>query len=191
MVTTRTLSRQQIARIVGDDQEAIRAFEALVATGQTVTIATFNALVSRVSSLEGRVDGSDVAVAALEADIIAINTTLADYGVRIGDLETEVDGLLAREGISAIRTVTTTAAATSADDVILADAAAGGFTISLPAADTMTGRRLEIKKIDSTSNAVTVDPDGVETIDGSTTMTIDIQNTARTVISDGTAWWII
>ena len=180
---TRTLSRAQIARIVGQDPEAIKAFEALVATGQTVTAAAFNSLVARVASLEIRADDLEVEVAALVA-------ALAALGIRVDDLETDVAGLLAREGISTIRTVTADDSPTASDDVILADAALAPLTITLPTAATMTGRRLEIKKIDSAANAVTIDADGAELIDGATTYVINTQYTSRTVISDGTQWWI-
>jgi hypothetical protein len=48
-----------------------------------------------------------------------------------------------------------------------------------------------IKKIDSTANVLTITPDGVETIDGSSSVTISIQHTSLTLVTDGSNWNII
>jgi hypothetical protein len=53
------------------------------------------------------------------------------------------------------------------------------------------GVRFYIKKIDSSANAVTIDGNGSETIDGSATQVIVTQNVCLTVVSDGTEWWIV
>lgn len=90
-----------------------------------------------------------------------------------------------------ISTKTTTYAILSSDGVILANAAGGAFSVSLPAANTMTGQVLYVKKIDSSDNAVTIDPNGSETIDGDTTLAISLQYQSRGFISDGSAWYII
>lgn len=76
------------------------------------------------------------------------------------------------------------------DDVLLADAAGGAFTITLPVAATVPGKRLTIKRI-SASNNVTVDGDASETIDGATTKVLGSQWAFITVISNGTAWFIV
>ena len=90
-----------------------------------------------------------------------------------------------------ITSKTTTYTATTSDDTILCDASSGGFTVDLYTAVGNNGRRLTIKKTDSSSNLVTVDGSGSETIDGSTTKDIRFQNTAMQIISNNTNWSII
>ena len=81
---------------------------------------------------------------------------------------------------------------TAADEhVILVDddTAAAAVTVTLPTAAT-ADTIYHIKKIGSTAN-VTVDGNGAETIDGATTAVLTIQYESITLISDGTAWWIL
>jgi hypothetical protein len=80
---------------------------------------------------------------------------------------------------------------TSADGLVVADASGGAFTVTLPTAVGLAGRVYRVKKIDSSSNAVTIDGAGSETIDDATTATIATQYEAITVISDGTEWWVL
>jgi hypothetical protein len=75
--------------------------------------------------------------------------------------------------------------------VILANATSGSVTISLPSAAGIAGKQYSIKKIDGSANAVVVDPNGAETVDGAPTYSLAAQNDFVTVISDGTNWWII
>lgn len=80
--------------------------------------------------------------------------------------------------------------ATSSDYAILCDATSGAFTVTLPAAST-SGRVYAIKKIDSTGNAVTIDGNGAELVEGSANQTLDAQYEAVVIQSNGTAWFII
>lgn len=81
--------------------------------------------------------------------------------------------------------------ATTSDQVILCNATAGAITVNLPTAVGITGRTYHIKKTDSSANAVTIDPNGSETVDGSSTKAINVQYTSYTVVSDGTNWHIV
>lgn len=91
----------------------------------------------------------------------------------------------------AVATKTTTYTIVSTDDFIRADATSGAFTINLPTAVGITGRVFTVKKIDATANNVTVDGNGSETIDGSTTKVISTQYTSFQFISNGTNWDVI
>jgi hypothetical protein len=83
-----------------------------------------------------------------------------------------------------------TALATNED--IWVDASAGAVTVSLPSAGgALAEKEFLIKKIDSSFNAVTIDPDGSETIDGNATVAITTQYTAYRIKSNGTNWYII
>lgn len=90
-----------------------------------------------------------------------------------------------------IVTETTNYTATTSDYTILVDATAGAVTITLPAASGLTGQVINIKKIDSSSNAVTISRAGTDTIDGGTTLSIATQYQAYTVQTNGSAWWVI
>lgn len=81
--------------------------------------------------------------------------------------------------------------ALATDDVILCNATAGAITVALPTAVGITGRAYTIKKTDSSANAVTIDPNAAETVDGSATKAIVSQNAAYTVMSDGTNWRVV
>ena len=89
---------------------------------------------------------------------------------------------------------TTTYQILSTDDVILADASSGGFTVHLPDATdgTLNKKPYTVKKIDSSTNTVTVDTNpNTQTIDGGATATITVQYVSITFVSDGSNWNII
>ncbi len=89
--------------------------------------------------------------------------------------------------------VTVTATYTASDmGNILADASGGSFTVNLPTAVGIAGRVYTIKKIDGgSSNTITINPNGSETIDGESSVEIKNKNASITVISDGSDWFII
>lgn len=85
---------------------------------------------------------------------------------------------------------TTTYSVLSTDRVVLVDddTAGGDVTITLPSAATLgDGWAVTIKKEGTTGN-ITIDPDGSETIDGNSTVTLQHKNGAISVVSDGTNW---
>lgn len=90
-----------------------------------------------------------------------------------------------------VATKTTTYTATSTDDVLLGDASGGAFSITLPAATASAGMRLAVKKVDASANAVTIDGNASETIDGVTTKALSSQNAAYDIVCDGSAWYIV
>lgn len=100
------------------------------------------------------------------------------------------DGILKPSIITEIITVTSSLTAGPNNTIILVDATSGPVTITLPPA--ISGGDFVIKKIDSTINAVTVDGDGSETIDNSTTQVITVQYVSIRIIADSSNnWWII
>ncbi len=76
----------------------------------------------------------------------------------------------------------------ASNSVVTADASGGAFTIAVPTAAGITGRRYTIKKTDSSPNVVTVDPAGAETIDGSSTYGLARQYQSVSIISNGANW---
>ena len=89
------------------------------------------------------------------------------------------------------RSVTATGNVVSADYLIIADATGGAITMTLPTAALVPGRIYVFKRINSGANAVIVDPSGAETIDGAATYTLSAQWNSVTIMSNGTAWFII
>lgn len=77
------------------------------------------------------------------------------------------------------------------DSVILVDASSGAVTVTLKPARECERKRVTIKKIDSSANAVTVDADSSEEIDGATTKSLASQYDSVELVSQGGAWWIV
>lgn len=90
-----------------------------------------------------------------------------------------------------IRTVTAAPTISTSDSTVLCDATSAAFSVVLPAASGSSGRVLHIKKIDSSGNAVTVDGNASETIDGATTLVLAAQWDAVTIQCVSGAWYII
>ena len=82
----------------------------------------------------------------------------------------------------------TTYTALLKDGYILCDASSGAFTVTLPTASGISGKQIIIKKIDSSANAITIDGDGAETIDGSATQSLPSQYDYLSMHSDGSNW---
>lgn len=89
--------------------------------------------------------------------------------------------------------VAKTAAYTAAvsDRGVLCDATSAAFTVTLPAVADATDVKLFVKKTDSSGNAITIDGNASETIDGATTQTLSTQYDCLTLYCDGTEWWVI
>jgi len=91
----------------------------------------------------------------------------------------------------AYRSVTATGNVVSGDYLIVADAAGGAITMTLPPAALVPGRIYTFKRINSGANAVVIDPSGAETIDGAATYTLSAQWNSVTIMNNGIAWFII
>lgn len=103
-----------------------------------------------------------------------------------------VDNALATEQLwtTVSKTANYTVTESDRDKLILVDATSGAVTITLLAAATAgSGFRVAIKKIDSSANAVTVDGNGSETIDGNTTSTLSTQYDTDNLICNGSNWF--
>jgi len=90
----------------------------------------------------------------------------------------------------AANVVTKTSAytATTSDFLIKCDASGGDFTVTLPAASGVSGLILNIKN--TVSGVVTVDGNASETIDGSTTVTVNNPSNLQ-IMCDGSNWIVI
>lgn len=80
--------------------------------------------------------------------------------------------------------------ASESDDVILVDTTSA-FTLTLYPASGNSGKILTIKKTTNDVNALTIDANASETIDGALTTTINSQYECLKIISDGANWQIL
>ncbi len=78
---------------------------------------------------------------------------------------------------------------TSSDYTVLCDASSAGFTLTLPAASSCTGRIYRIIKIDETTNLLTFST--ALRYSKNTSITTLNYNKTLTIQSDGTDWWIV
>jgi hypothetical protein len=128
-----------------------------------------------------------------EGSSVATGSTLNFVGA--GATASNVGGVLTVTipgGGSSTATVQTLTGATSlgtTEAYSLCDGSTTGFTVTLPTAVGNSGLRHHIKKIDSSSNIITIASAG-GTIDGSTTIQLLVSNKAETFISNGTNWYV-
>lgn len=116
-----------------------------------------------------------------------------DAGSKVGIGTTTPNARIQVNGSLSLPVVTKTSGytLTISDYLCICDAASGAFTITLPATSGIDGRIYQIKKIDSSTNIVTVDGNASETIDGALTFLITSQYDSITVQTNGTNWYII
>jgi len=153
----------------GIEKVAIAAAGNISGTGTTGTIAKFSG-----------------------ASTIA-DSVISDDGTNVGIGTTSPNSKLHVAGSIALPIVTKTAnyTATAGDHTILGDATSGAITITLPSAAGIAGRVYVVKKIDNSTNAVTVAASGSETIDGATSVSLSTQWGSVRVQSDGSNWFKI
>lgn len=106
----------------------------------------------------------------------------------------EDGGRVQRGWQAAIRTIAfadSPATLITSDYTVRCNAASGAITVNLPAASTHPGGVYVIKKTDSSGNAVTIDGNSSETIDGATTLVLAVQYDGAMIQSDGSNWNIL
>ncbi len=110
---------------------------------------------------------------------------LAQYqGLLAEQLNPILAGKIA-QSITASTTVDSRAA------IVLVNATAGAVTVTLPIAAVSTGREIVVKKTDASANAVTIDGNGAETIDGAANTALATQWKSKLLYCTGAAWMIV
>jgi hypothetical protein len=164
-------SANNVVQLNGSAQ--LPAVDGSLLTGITATVAALN-------------DIGDVSAAAPNnGDVIAYNSTSGDWeataqsgggsapSVTVSSPSTD-QTLTSPSGIEEVYVYTPTTA----------------ITVNLVAAATCgSGFKYQVKN--RSSNTLTIDPNGTETIDGSTTYSIATQEASVTLITDGSNWFII
>jgi hypothetical protein len=90
----------------------------------------------------------------------------------------------------ATRAITQDHTVTGGDHTIFVNANSTNITVTLPTAANILGRQYAIKRVDSSVNSVTITPDGSETIEGASSMTLPDQRSI-VIQSDNNNWWIM
>jgi hypothetical protein len=85
---------------------------------------------------------------------------------------------------------TATLALTYPHTLVLATTTGGNVTLTLPAAATVPGFRVECKKL-TAANTLTLAAAAGETIDGAGTLAWATQYQSYSVIADGGAWYVV
>jgi len=94
------------------------------------------------------------------------------------------------DGAVVTASYTSTDTLTTSNHIVFADSSGGAFTLTLPAAANAVNM-ICIKKTDSSMDAVTIDGNGTETIDGELTYLLDAQYMYVNIVSDGSNWLIV
>lgn len=95
-------------------------------------------------------------------------------------------------GAATVNTQTTTYNILNTDVFVRCDATSAPFTVTLPTAVGISGKRFSIKKIDATANLVTIATTSSQTIDGSTTNTsLAMQYKSISIISNGSNYDVL
>lgn len=111
------------------------------------------------------------------------------WAQEVNDNWDTIDANLAGKATSLNVTTQTTDYTASDGDRVLADASGGAITITLPGPN--ANDEVAIKKIDSGSNTVTIATPNTETIDGQSSISITGQYISRTIVSDGSDYFIV
>jgi hypothetical protein len=90
-----------------------------------------------------------------------------------------------------VTTVTGATTLSDSNDYVVANAAGGAFTVTLPTAVGRTGKGFVVKRLNSGANNVTVGTTSSQTIDGATTRVLTSQYELVGVISDGSNWHVM
>lgn len=115
------------------------------------------------------------------------------WGNQTNDNWDSLDSSLKTATDSVTRSLTADASITTSDrnKLILCDASGGAIELTLPAASAAgDGFTIIVKKTDTGSNALTLTPDGSETIDGLSSIDIALPNDTRTLTSNGSNWFL-
>lgn len=90
--------------------------------------------------------------------------------------------------INTVVSKTTTYTATANDETILMSASGGAWTLALPPAASVRGKKYYLAINAASANAVTINPDGTETICGRSTVAMLGNGDQMVIQSDGSNW---
>ena len=135
--------------------------------------------------------GTTISSSAMNTQLNTLYTHVNDIdGDCIQDTSLNKSKLEAGYKDATITSVSGAYTALSTDEVILASAGSA-FTITLPTAVGITGRTYTIKKTDASVNAITLDANSAETIDGALNYILSGQFNTVSIVSNGSVWQVL
>jgi hypothetical protein len=202
--TTDTLTNKSIdsdnntiTNIVNADIKAAAAIDASKIADGTVSSAEFQYINSLSSNAQDQIDSKLPTTLTTTGDVIYSSggSTAARLGIGSAGQVLAVSGGVPAWTTNTASPVaptskTTTYTALTTDDTILVDTSGGAWTLTLYPASGNAGRRLRVKKTTSDTASLTIDGNASETIDGVTTLIIDVQYESATLLCDGSNWFI-
>jgi len=112
------------------------------------------------------------------------------WGTLLNNDIDSIDGLL--RGVTSAKSASFTVQTTEFGQIYLCNATSAAIVATLPSAATAgNGFKAAFKKTDSSANAVTLTPNGSDTIDGAATYALSSQYAFVFIVSDGTNWQTI
>jgi hypothetical protein len=121
---------------------------------------------------------------------ISIAQTLSIAGTNAANYAIVTNTLVTKGLFANVTKKTGAYTATANDFLIRCDTSAAGFTVTLPPAAGARGQLLNIKKISTDANTLTIKANGTEMIDGANTVTTTTPANYK-LMSDGTGWNIL
>jgi hypothetical protein len=97
----------------------------------------------------------------------------------------------ANRGLRSVVTVNRSVELTPIHNTVLCNASSSAITVTLPLSSRSKGRVFDIKKIDSSGNAITLTPQTGELIDGAASLSFTTRYQSYTIQSDGEDWYIL
>jgi hypothetical protein len=206
--TTQTLTNKTIdadnntiTNIENADIKAGAAIDASKIANGSVSSAEFQYLGGVTSDVQTQINSKLPTTVTTTGDIIysSSGSTASRLGIGSAGQVLQVSGGIPAWGTNTASPVATASinntdspySAATSEDVILCDASSGVITVNLYAASSNDGRKITIKKTDSSTNIVTIDGNASETVEGSTTYLLHTQNQLVTLVCDGSNWHIV
>jgi len=161
-----------------------------VSANSVLTSTKYNGDLNTVyNRLNGNLDGGCITDGTIEGAGLengAVDTAqLADDAVTFAKIGSGAMG-------AAVVSKTADYTLTTSDDVVLADPTSASFTLTLPTAVGVQGKRYKIKNLGTDeSKPLIIDPNGSETVDGLTTYNMVGQDNVIEIVSDNSNWEII
>lgn len=184
VVKVDTPDRRQLAKLAGDDPEVMRFLESLFDQAGTRTPTDIENIDADLSQLREDIDTNSADITFNEAGIA---NNVIDIGLNAAGIAANAALIAAITGTQGI-SQSDSPFAPVGSGTLLCDATDGEIVIAL--APSTTNAIINVKKIDTSENAVTLTPT-TGTIDGSISAPITTPFLTLTAISNGTDWFII
>lgn len=159
------------------------------------TLAAYDTVPTNASTNICESNGIFDALATKEDTLPAYDTTPTNGSTNICDSDGIYDALATKSDTTHthVYSITAITSAYTASDktVIVGDATAGFIFITLPAVSGNAGLEYIIKRVNSGGNAVYVDGNGNETVDGAFGQNLGSQYSSIHIICDGTSWLLV